>query len=185
MLRLTRLLLGPRPAIASLQAPNAFYEGQDFQTAKSAYNWGIREDWDEAIRFHHQCVLEAIARLRDGSRQSGAPVVLCGFSQPVGLNYRFAATHPGAVQGVLALCGGVPRDWEQGGYHAVTAPILHIAREEDEFFPPETARGFPGRLRYHATDVEFHLIPGKHRFPSNAKPIVWPWLERKFGFQPG
>ena len=32
--------------------------------------------------------------------------VLVGFSQSVSLNYRFAATHPASVRGVIGICGG-------------------------------------------------------------------------------
>ena len=81
-----------------------------------------------------------------------------GFSQPVGLNYRFAGTHPNQVGGVIGICGGVPKDWESGNYQAFSTPILHIAREEDEFFPTKTAEGFPARLRHHATDEEVFFL---------------------------
>ena len=43
---------------------------------------------------------------------------------------------------------------------------------EDEFFPEAVARGFPERLRAHAANVEFHMLPGKHRFPSKAGAII-------------
>ena len=41
----------------------------------------------------------------------------------------------------FALCGGVPKDWEEDKYHTIAAPILHIARSEDEFFPAARAAG--------------------------------------------
>jgi predicted esterase len=106
--------------------------------------------------------------------------MLAGFSQPVGLNYRFVGTHPNEVGGVLAICGGVPKNWEEPVYQAVTAPILHIARSEDEYFPAATAKHFPDRLRAHASDVDFRLLEGGHRWPSKAKPLVRDWMQRVF-----
>jgi predicted esterase len=104
-----------------------------------------------------------------------------GFSQPVGLNYRLIGTYPAEAGGVIGICGGVPKDWEEDKYHPVAAPILHISRSEDEFFPADTARGFPDRLRHHAADVEFHLLPGGHRFPSKARDLIHTWRKRVFG----
>jgi predicted esterase len=103
---------------------------------------------------------------------------LMAFSQAAGLNYRFVGTHPEAVGGVIAVCGGVPKDWEEPKYHDFSTPILHIARSEDEFFAAPTAAGFPDRLRKHAHDVEFHMIPGQHRYPSKARDLVRPWMAR-------
>jgi dienelactone hydrolase len=105
-------------------------------------------------------------------------VVLMGFSQPVGLNYRYIGTNPEEAGGVIAMCGGVPKDWEEDKYGRVEAPILHIARSEDEFFPEAVARGFPERLRAHAANVEFHMLPGKHRFPSKAGGLIREFTER-------
>ena len=59
----------------------------------------------------------------------------------------------------------------------VQVPILHIARAEDEYYPEERARQFERRLRSHSdSSVDFHMLPGKHRFPSQAGEIVARWL---------
>ena len=129
---------------------------------------------------HHEIVRTVAAELRSRFSISARRTLLMGFSQPVGLNYRLIGTYPQEAGGVLAICGGVPKDWEEGPYQTVVAPILHISRSEDEFFPAEVARGFPGRLRHHATDVEFHMLAGGHRFPSQAVPIVRKWMQRVF-----
>ena len=108
-------------------------------------------------------------------------ILLIGFSQPVSLNYRFAATYPGKVGGIMGLCGGVPGDWQTAKYHSFSTPVLHIARSEDEAYPKNIAEKFEAQLRQYATDLEFHMIPGQHRFPSKSGSIVNPWLERVFG----
>jgi predicted esterase len=174
MLRLTGNLAGEGHVIASLQGPYQFYlppKGGDV-----GYCWATNRQAESSIRLHHEMVLHV---LNQAGREFGIPCqrrVLAGFSQPVSLNYRFAATFPEAVAGVLALCGGVPGDWETSPYRTMRARILHIARNGDEYYPPGKAREFPSRLRLRAADVEFHMIDGPHRFPSKAYPIVAKWL---------
>ncbi len=81
---------------------------------------------------------------------------------------------------MVGICGGVPKDWEEDKYQTVASPILHISRSDDEYFPAEVARGFSERLRHHASDVEFHMLAGGHRFPSKAGPIARNWMQRVF-----
>lgn len=185
MLRLVRGMIGPRHAVASLQAPNRFYLSPGTPESAIGYNWGTRDDWPAVVRLHHRMVIEASRQCRDRLGFPSGRVVLAGFSQPVGLNYRFAATHPAEIGGVVGICGGVPKDWEDGAYQRIEAAILHIAREEDEFYPAEVSRRFPDRLRRCAADVEFHLLPGSHRFPSKAGPIFSAWAARVFGTSRG
>jgi predicted esterase len=96
----------------------------------------------------------------------------------VGLNYRFVATHPDAVGGVIGVCGGLPGDWDEGTYQRVGAAVLHIARTSDEYYPPDITAHYEERLRRRAGDVEFHLIDGGHHMPSDGRRIVRPWLQR-------
>jgi predicted esterase len=180
MLRLSEMALGGDEIIASLRAPNQHYltslrassPGAPVAGSEVGYNWGTIPHAKLNIALHHRIVHTISAELRAQFNVPASRVVLMGFSQPVGLNYRFIGTHPGEAAGVIAMCGGVPRDWEEDKYARVDAPILHIARSEDEFFPEATARGFPDRLRAHAANVEFHMLPGQHRFPSKASAII-------------
>jgi predicted esterase len=182
MLRLTTLLLGERHIVASLQAPNQHYVSDGLPNAQSVpgYNWGIRPHWESSVRLHHDMVRQTLASLRERFQLGPERCLLMGFSQPVGLNYRFVGTYPGEVAGVIGICGGVPRDWQEDKYKPVQAALLHISRDQDEFYPNDTVAKFPEQLRRHATDVEFHLIAGQHRFPSKAGTIVNPWIERVF-----
>jgi predicted esterase len=176
MLRLTEALAGPGHVIASIQGPNQFYLSEKADNV--GYGWGTGRDTASSVRLHHEIVQYV---LNHAGRETGIPPshrVLVGFSQPVGLNYRFAATFPEQVRGVIGLCGGVPGDWENGAYWPVTASILHIARSSDVYYPAATAERFPERLRQRARDVEFHMLEGPHRFPSKAAPIAQEWLAR-------
>ena len=183
MLRLTTMALGEDAIIASLRAPNQQYLtsgvlGTPVPGSEIGYNWGTNRHAELNIALHHEIVGAVSAELRQRFEIPARQLVLMGFSQPVGLNYRFLGTHPDAAGGVIAMCGGVPKDWEDDKYGRVEAPILHIARSEDEFFPEAVASGFPDRLRAHAPNVEFHMLPGKHRFPSKASGILRGFVEK-------
>ncbi len=179
MLRLTRAAVGPEYPIASLEAPNQFFLREP--GGDTGYNWGVGAHAAANITLHHRIVLSAIADMSRAEGVEPARCVLIGFSQPCGLNYRLIATHAGCAGGVIALCGGVPHDWETGPFlNPVTCPVLHISRDADEFYPLEKVTAFPQRLRTRIRDVEFHLLPGAHRFPSQAGPIVRDWLARHF-----
>ena len=119
--------------------------------------------------------------LHEAGREYGIPPerrILVGFSQPVSLNYRFAATWPDSVRGVIGLCGAIPSDWETGKYCPVNAAVLHIARREDEYYPPATTELYAQKLRLRVEDVEFHMLEGGYRFPSKGNGIAESWLAR-------
>ena len=183
MLRMSEMALGGDAIIASLRAPNQYYLssgalGTPVPGSPIGYNWGTTAHAALNIRLHHEMVGKILGELRARFQVRARHVVLMGFSQPVGLNYRYIGTNPEEAGGVIAMCGGVPKDWEEDKYGRVEAPILHIARSEDEFFPEAVARGFPERLRAHAANVEFHMLPGKHRFPSKAGGLIREFTER-------
>lgn len=179
MLRLTRTMLGPDHLIASLQAPSQFFATHS-PDGPVGYCWATHAHPQASVRLHHEMLLHVLGDL--GARFGLGPErrLLVGFSQPVGLNYRFAATYPDQVRGVIGICGGVPKNWEDGDYKTVTAGLLHIARREDEIFPPAVTERYAERLRLRAPDVEFHLLDGGHKFPSKAGPLVERWIERVF-----
>jgi predicted esterase len=176
MLELTARLFGPHHMIAALQGPNQFFLGTD--TREVGCGWNTNRRAPESIRLHHDMVRHV---LNETGEEFDIPVerrIVAGFSQPVSLNYRLAATFPEAVRGVVGICGGLPGDWETGTYQPVAGSVLHIARREDEFYPPTVTEQYPGRLRLRVKDVEFHLLDGGHRMPSNGRGIVESWLER-------
>jgi predicted esterase len=187
MLRLTTTLIGDQHVVASLQAPNQHYGNLGLPNAESvpAYNWGIRPHWEASVRLHHDMLRRTLADLRRRFDTRPERCLLLGFSQPVGLNYRFAATYPGEVGGIIGICGGVPRDWEEEKYQPVRAAVLHVSRDQDEFYPLDVVSTFAERLRRRASDVEFYLLPGPHRFPSKASEIVRRWIERVFSGSKG
>ena len=176
MLQLTGRMFDARHAIASIQGPNQFF--LDAKAQDVGYGWITNRHPAASIRLHHDMVRHV---LNEAGDEYGIPPerrILAGFSQSVSLNYRFAATDPDAVRGVVAVCGAVPGDWEGGQYQPVKAAVLHIARREDEFYPPAVTEQYPARLRLRIMDLEFHLLDGGHRMPSGGAAIVEGWLGR-------
>lgn len=181
MLQYTQMVVGKDKLIASIAAPNEQFLDPNPATSSVGYNWGTRNHWPEAIRLHTAMVETVRQQLQSRFSISPARTILMGYSQPVGLNYRFLGTHPESVGGLIAICGGVPKDWEEPDkYQTVNVPILHIARDQDEFFPVSVSSEFEQRLKVHATDVTFCMMEGPHRFPSKAGTLIEPWIERVF-----
>jgi phospholipase/carboxylesterase len=182
MLPLTADLVGRRHVIASLQGPHGFFlPGEPGRRLEVGYCWVTSRHSPSEIRLHHDMVNHVLC---EAGREYGIPPerrLLVGFSQPVSLNYRFAATCPDAVRGAIGLCGGIPGDWETGSYKPVRSSVLHIARRADELYPPAKTEQYAAKLRLRAEDVEFHMLEGGHRFPSKANVIVESWLGRILG----
>ncbi len=176
MVQPTARLFDGQPVIASLQGPNQFFLGA--ATRDVGYGWITSRRPAESIRLHQDMVLHVAD---EAGAHFGIPRerrLLVGFSQSVALNYRFVASYPDAVRGVIGICGGLPSDWEDGTYQPVTAAVLHIARRDDEYYPPSATEHYAERLRRRAPDIEFHLIDGGHKMPSSGSGIVAPWLQR-------
>jgi predicted esterase len=176
MLRLTASMFGAEHVIAAIEGPNQFYT--DTRAEAVGFGWITRHAPASCIRLHHEMVERV---LNEAGAECGVPPerrILAGFSQPVSLNYRFVATFPGQARGVAAICGGLPSDWESGAYKPVTASVLHLARDADEFYPPSVTSTYLERLKLRATDVEFHLLEGGHRFPSKGRAPAERWLQR-------
>jgi predicted esterase len=176
MLHLTQKMFGPQHVIASLQGPNQFF--LDAKAQQVGFGWNSSRHTASSIRLHHDMVLHVLHEAGGEFEIPPQRRILAGFSQPVSLNYRLAATFPDAVRGVVAVCGGLPGDWERGAYQPVTAAVLHIARRADEFYPPALTEQYAERLRLRVMDQEFHLIDGGHTMPSGGRVIVEGWLDR-------
>lgn len=179
MLKLTARLFDTEPVLVALQGPYPFFLSTSSQQV--GYGWITSRHPADSIRLHHDMVSHVLEEAGAQAQIPPARRLLVGFSQSVALNYRFAATCPDSVRGVIGICGGLPGDWETGVYQQVTAALLHIARRQDVIYAPLTTEQYPDRLRRRASDVEFHLIDGGHQMPSGGNRIVTPWLGRVLG----
>jgi predicted esterase len=169
-------MVGPHHAIAAIEGPYGFF--LDGGTEKVGYGWITSRHPAESIRLHHEMVRHVLEEAGDELAIPAQRRVLLGFSQSVSLNYRFATAHPDSVRGVAAICGALPGDWDDASPAPLRPAVLHIARTDDEFYPAERTEQYARRLRLRCDDVEFHLLPGGHRFPSRAGPIWENWLNR-------
>lgn len=177
MMALTMKINSQEFVIASLQGPNSFFVREGEQTRpKIGFGWMMQYKAEETIRLHHETVLAIIKQTQAEYNINSSAVFLIAFSQSVSLNYRFAFTHPGAVRGVIAVCGGIPGDWDEDKYHKSDTDVLIIAGESDEFYPLERTRGFERAIARRARSVEFVSFPIGHVFPRPSLPLINDWL---------
>jgi len=105
MLRLSLAATGDACVIASLRGPNQHYvSGTPSASSEVGYNWGTRTHAELNIRLHHEIVRTVAHQLRERFTIPVERTVLMGFSQPVGLNYRFIGTYPSEAGGVIGIC---------------------------------------------------------------------------------
>lgn len=172
--------------IASLQGPNSFLIRDEAspRRARVGFGWMMQYKAEETIELHHRVVQSIIEEAGHDYAVGRAPVFLIGFSQSVSLNYRFAFTHPGLIRGIVAVCGGIPGDWEEPKYHESDTDVLILAGETDEFYPLERTRTFKNALQRRAKSVEFRSFAEGHVFSNDTLPIINEWLLARIGIEP-
>ncbi len=181
MMRLARRIADSKMVVVSLEGPNHFFP--DFRekanNSRVGFGWGTSYKTEEAVALHHHDV-RALIRL--GVRKykaDPARVFLLGFSQACSYNYRFVFTHPNAVRGVIAVCGGVPRDWgENPKYQPAPTHVLHIAAAKDEWYSREINLRFRRQLAERAASLDFRFYNSTHRFPRAAIPHIRRWIAK-------
>jgi len=167
--------------IASLQGPNGFFvrTGAVPNKPKIGFGWMMQYKAEETIRLHHQTLISIIEDTSAEHSIDRGAIFLLAFSQSVSLNYRFAFTHPGAVRGVIAVCGGIPGDWDEDKYHNSNTDLLIIAGENDEFYPLERTRTFRDTMSRRSPSVEFRSFPVGHVFPRESLAIIDQWIKER------
>ncbi|HSO74516.1 MAG TPA: dienelactone hydrolase family protein [Blastocatellia bacterium] len=181
MMSLMRKVNSEDLIIASVQGPNSFFVRDDSEpdNSKIGFGWMMRYKAEQTMRLHHetlQAVIRDIGALHAIDRRA---IFLVAFSQSVSLNYRFAFTNPGVVRGVVAVCGGIPGDWDQDKYKNSDTDVLIIAGETDQFYPLERTRTFKDALARRARSVNFVSFPVGHVFPREALPVINEWIKTR------
>jgi phospholipase/carboxylesterase len=182
MMKLARRIFRDELAIASLQGPHphVIYPKDRSQPLGYGFGWVTNFRPDESIALHHGAIRELLARLGARAAIDPARVFLLGFSQSVGVNFRFAFTHPELVRGVIGICGGIPGDWaEAGKYRKADLDVLLIGGNRDEFYPPERVRANAEKLRERARDVETLFLDAGHEIPPEAQEPIRDWVMRR------
>lgn len=181
MMKLARRINARRFAVAALQGPHQHlvYPTKEKPQLGFGFGWLSNFKPEESVALHHRAVGRIIDELSAGGNIDPAQVYLLGFSQAVGVNFRFAFTRPERVRGVVAICGGIPGDWEgEGKYRAGEVDVLYIGAERDEFYTPERIRGYARALETRARSVELRFFDAGHEVPRDSYAVIKEWLER-------
>jgi len=178
MLRVAQAIAGDEIAVAAVQGPHQFWfpSVDQVSTRKTGFGWLTDYRPEASQARHHRLVegvIDAACRELDADRRS---VFVMGFSQACALNYRFAFTRPGALRGVIGVCGGIPSDFADAKYVEIPAAVLHVAAQDDEYYRPERTRPFADALGRLSRDVTFREYPGPHVFPRAAIPFIRDWI---------
>jgi predicted esterase len=181
MMSLMRRVNSDDLIIASVQGPNSFFvrdEGEP-DNSKIGFGWMMRYKAEETMRLHHETLRAVIRDTEAVHAIDRRAIFLVAFSQSVSLNYRFAFTNPGVVRGVIAVCGGIPGDWDQDKYKKTDTDVLIIAGDTDQFYPLERTRTFKNALASRARSVDFMNFPVGHVFPREALPLINEWIKTR------
>jgi len=135
---------------------------------------------EESVAVHHRAITELIELLKREDIADREQIFLLGFSQTCALNYRFAFTNPDLLRGVVGICGGLPGDWETSDkYQPTKASVLHLAGNQDEFYPPARVADYEERLRLRASDVQFKTYDAAHEMMPAMREDIHSWLRER------
>jgi phospholipase/carboxylesterase len=182
MMKLARRINDNAYVIAALQGPHQHLVMPTKESPQLGYGFGWLTNFkpEESVALHHRLVLDIIGTLKASGEADTGKVFLLGFSQAVGVNFRFAFTHPDLVRGVIAICGGIPGDWESNDhYKSGNIDVLYIASERDEYYTPERIRQNTEALKRRAGSVELRFFDAGHEVPRGSFVVINEWLETK------
>ena len=183
MMRLARRIAGGRMVVISLQGPYQFFrrDGDDPKNYRVGFGWGTTYKMEESVELHHRNLRALIALAARHWHADRRRVFLLAFSQACSYNYRFVFTHPREVRGAIAVCGGVPGDWnENPRYRPARTHVLHIAATQDEWYTREKNLQFRRELAQRAASLDFRFYNSTHRFPRTSIPHIRKWIEKHF-----
>lgn len=182
MMRESRLIAPGNFVIASLQGPNRFYREDKNGDYKLAYGWLTDFESAEQVALHHEFVLKVIDKLADKGIVNKGKVFMYGFSQACALNFRFAFTHPDALQGITGVCGGIPSDLDTNeAYKPTNAEVLYLYGNDDVFYPPEKFEAFDARLSEYLPNYESKKFSAKHEITNDMRREMRAYLARFSG----
>jgi predicted esterase len=149
------------------------------ESAQPGYGFGWLTNFkpEESVALHHRLVRQIIETLNGSGEVDANRIFLLGFSQASGVNFRFAFTHNDLIRGVVAICGGIPGDWQsEGKYQSGKIDVLYIGAERDGFYTPERIRENAEALRKRARSVELRFFDADHEVPRDSYPVIDNWL---------
>jgi phospholipase/carboxylesterase len=182
MMRVMRRINERDYAIACLQGPHQHLVMPTKESPKLGYGFGWLSNFkpEESVAMHHELIRRIIETLGQAGQADTSNVFLLGFSQACGANFRFAFTHGRMVRGVVAICGGIPGDWEtEGKYQSDVVDVLYIAAERDEYYTPDRMRQNAEALKRRARSVELQFFDAGHEVPRESYSVIDEWLRRR------
>ena len=182
MMKLARRINDKDFVIAALQGPHHHLIMPTKESPKLGYGFGWLSNFkpEESVALHHRLVNQIIDELGASGQADTSRVFLMGFSQACGVSFRYAFTHADRIQGVVAICGGIPGDWDsEGKYASDKIDVLFIAAERDEFYTPDQMRERAEALKSRARSVEFQLFDAKHEVPRDSYSVIDGWLQNQ------
>lgn len=181
MMRLVRRINETDYAIAALQGPHQHlvYPSRENPTLGFGFGWLTNFHPEQSVELHHAAVRQIIREAAENSRIDTSRVFLLGFSQASGVNFRFAFTHADLVRGVVAICGGIPGDWDvEGKYQGEMIDVLYVAGSRDEFYAEKRIEGYAESLRKRARSVDLQMFDAPHEVPRSSYPVIDAWLKQ-------
>ena len=182
MMKLMRRINEQDYVIAALQGPHHHLVMPTKDKPQLGYGFGWVSNFkpDESVALHHRLIKQVIAEQTAAGTIDPTHVFLLGFSQAVGVNFRFAFTHPDLIRGVVAICGGIPGDWAtEGKYAAGAVDVLYVAAERDEFYSTERIRQNAEALQQRAKSIDLRFFDATHEVPRAAYPVIDAWLKNQ------
>ena len=180
MMRLAERIGNGKMVVISLQGPHQFFIGFERpHHRRVGFSWGTTWKPEDSIELHHsnlRALIELACRKYKGDRRR---VFLLSFSQACSFNYRFVFTYPGRVRGAIAVCGGLPGDWDENpAYQPAATHVLHIAATRDRWYSREKNLEFKRKLRERSASLDFRFYDSPHRFPRASIPHIRKWIEQ-------
>ncbi len=182
MLRLMRNINTDDFVIAALQGPHQhmIIPKTPAEKLKIGFGWLTNYKAEESVELHHRNIRQIITTLTEDGIADPANIFLLGFSQAVGVNFRFAFTHANLLRGVIAICGGIPGDWQtEGKYSGDNLDVLYIGTDRDEFYTPERINNFVEALASRAHTVKLLTFDDEHKVPQASYSFINQWLKEK------
>jgi phospholipase/carboxylesterase len=179
MMRLVRRINEHDYVIAALQGPHQHMVMPTEESPKLGFGFGWLSNFkpEESVALHHRLVLDILETIDNSGSADTDRVFLLGFSQAVGINFRFAFTHGNLIRGGVAICGGIPGDWDSDNkYESGKIDVLYIATERDNYYTPERMRQNAESLRRRARSVELRFFDAEHEVPRETYPVIEEWL---------
>jgi predicted esterase len=179
MMRLATHVADGKMVVISLQGPYQFFRRlvRNPKDLRVVFGWGTTYKMEDSIDLHHRDLATIIQLAVRKYHADPRRVFLLAFSQTCAPNYRYAFTHPKAIRGAVAVCGGVPGDWEENPHFQPAAThVLHIAARQDEWYSREKNLEYRRQLAQRAATVDFRFYNSTHKFPRQSLPHIRRWI---------